>query len=246
MFVVATEGGRNTREARPMIEGIDRLAQLAGFGLSEIRLTGHKQTDDRDVFEALRLANVQSLFGFDARSARERIEQLPWVRTATIQRSFPDAVSVTIVERTPFAVWQTSGRRVLIDDSGRVLGVAPLMETNLPVVAGDGAAQFAGALVALLGEHANLRNRVTAAHRIEGRRWSLTLDGGLVVHLPAEGEEDALWRLTMSRPGGALLDRGLAVVDLRHPGHVVITPPAVAPVASLSAGPERTLRSAAR
>jgi cell division protein FtsQ len=235
VFCVATDGGRQTRQARPLIEAIDRLAEAAGLGLSEIRVAGHVQTDDKDVFEALRIANVHSLLGFDAKIARTRIEQLPWVRSATIQRSFPQAVSVTIAERIPFAIWDHAGRRQLIDDSGRVLGAAPPVSADLPVVAGDGAPGEAAQLFSVVSAHPNIQRRLTIAKRIEGRRWSLALDGGLTVHLPAEGVEDALWRLTMPRAGGSLIDRSLAVVDLRLPSQIIVTPSAIAPVAGLDA-----------
>lgn len=227
---VSADGGRQTREAQPLVVTIDRMAAAVGLGLTEIRVTGHRQTDDRDVFEALKLANVHSLFGFDAAAARERIEQLPWVRSATIQRSFPDAVNVTVAERLPFAIWDNAGRRLLIDDTGRVLGPAPVHAADLPVVAGEGAAQEAGLLMATMGDYQKVLRRLLVAQRVENRRWSLVLDGGMTVHLPAEGEAEAMWRLTMPRAGGALIDRAATLIDLRSTTQVVIAPVTTPPV----------------
>lgn len=231
VFAAATQGGPNVREARPLIEIVDKLAASAGLGLSEVRLVGHRQTDDRAVFDALNLANAQSLLGFDAQAARRRIEQLPWVRSATIQRSFPDAITVTIAERVAFAVWEQGGRRHLIDDTGRVLGPAPATETDLPVLRGEGAASAASQLLSLVSDHPQVLRRMAHAQRVEDRRWSLVLDEGVVVHLPVEGEGEALWRLTMPRTGGALIDRRVAAIDLRSPTHVVLTPLGSKPIA---------------
>lgn len=232
VFAIATEGGRYSRDVRPMWETFDRIAESAGLALTEIRLTGHVQTQDKAVFDALQLTQVHSLLGFDAQAARQRIEQLPWVRTATIQRSFPDTISVAIAERVPFALWEHDGRRHLIDETGRLLGPAPAI-AELPIVTGAGANTTAAQLLSQIAEHPHLASRVARAHRIEDRRWTLVLDAGLAVHLPAEDENEALWRLTMARPGGALVDRGLAVIDLRSPSLVVITPAAIAPVAGM-------------
>lgn len=231
LFGVAAHEGGHTRDAQPLVEAIDRLAATVGLGLTEIRVTGHRQTDDRDVFEALQLANVHSLFGFDARSARERIEKLPWVRSATIQLSFPDALNVTVAERLPFAVWENAGRRSLIDDTGRVLGPAPVLAADLPVVAGDGAAQETGLLMATLAEYPKVLRRLVVAQRVENRRWSLVLDGGMTVHLPAGDEAEAMRRLTMPRSGGALIDRAASSIDLRSRTQVIIAPVAPASVA---------------
>ena len=39
------------------------------------------------------------MLSFDSRAAQERIERLPWVERASIERVFPDRLEVRITER---------------------------------------------------------------------------------------------------------------------------------------------------
>jgi cell division protein FtsQ len=61
-------------------------------------------------------------------------------------------------------------------------------------VSGEGAAQEAAALSALLGDFPQIARRVESAERVGTRRWTLHLAGGTSVELPATGEADALAR----------------------------------------------------
>jgi len=223
VYAVATEGGRNARAARPLGEQIDRVAALAGLGLRQINVTGHRMTPDADIFDALDPAGVASLLRFDSAAARERLERQPWVRAATVERVFPDEVSVAISEREPYAIWRKPGGDSLIDESGRELGpVARGTAAGLPVVAGAGAAAGAQRLLRTLSAYPGLVSRLALAERIGERRWTLTLKTGLVVHLPADDEAGALVQLMAPGQGGRLIDRDVAVVDLKNADRIVV------------------------
>jgi len=223
IFAVVTEGGRTTRSVRPLGEQIDDIATIAGFGLRQINLTGHRMTPDTAVFDALELSAAASLLRFDGAAALRRIERLPWVETATIERIFPDEISITLTERKPYAVWRKPGGDVLIDEEGRELGPAARAHAGaLPVIAGDGAALAAHALFRNLESYPELRNRLVEAERVADRRWTLTLERGMRIHLPAMNEAAALVRLMAPRRGGRLIDRDLALVDLRAEDRIII------------------------
>jgi cell division protein FtsQ len=218
-FAVLTGGGQDAREARPLIEELDRAAEALGLGLRQVNLTGHRHTDDRDVFDALDLPNVRSLLRFDGAAIEARIRRLPWVATASIERTVPGQVDIHITEREPFAVWRRGGREHLIDKSGRVLTAIPAGSApGLPIIAGEGAAVEAAAILGIVAGFPEIEGRIDAAERIGDRRWSLRLAGGPVIHLPAERPEAALGEL-MRRPGATLLlGPATAVIDLRNPG----------------------------
>jgi cell division protein FtsQ len=182
---------------------IEWLAEMAGFGLQQVAVSGHRFTPDGDIFEAVGLGRARTLLTFDPGAARERLERLPWVERATIERIIPDRLEVTILERAPFAVWRVDGRAFLIDKSGRVLSaVAPDAMRELPRLAGEGAPNEAEALVELLARHPGLGARVGLAERIGGRRWTLHLAGGGTIELPASGESEALARAMVLTQAG--------------------------------------------
>jgi cell division protein FtsQ len=175
---------------------IESGLELAGLGLQQITIVGHRYTSDTDIYAALDLDSARTLLSFDPGAAKARIEQLPWVEKATIERIAPDAVDVVISERTPFAVWREGERYWLIDRRGRKLQMAPAdVMPQLPRISGDGAPGEAVALTQLLADYPAIARKVELAERVAGRRWRLHMAGGANVDLPAEGETEALGRL---------------------------------------------------
>jgi cell division protein FtsQ len=208
------------RAPAPILPEIERLADAAGLGLQQVAVSGHRFTPDGDIFDALRLEEARTLLSFDSGAARQRIERLPWVERASIERIIPDRLEVRIVERAPFAVWHAEGRTFLIDRSGRVLTpIAPDAMPALRRLSGEGAPREAAALHELLGGHAGLLDRVKLAERVGGRRWRLHLADGSTIELPVSGEREALARgLALARSGVA---RG-GEIDLRADGRILL------------------------
>jgi cell division protein FtsQ len=215
---------RQVDSPAPALAEIERLLELAGFGLTQVSVTGHRYTPDADVFDAVGLASAHTLLSFDTRAAQDRIERLPWVERASVERVLPDRVEVRIVERTPYAVWRLGSSGFLIDKTGRALGTAPrgASAPQLPRVAGEGAAIEAGRLLELLAREPALRSRVEMAERVGRRRWTLHLTGGGRILLPAQGEADALARwLQIAGTRGRWDDE----IDLRVAGRPLLRAP---------------------
>jgi cell division protein FtsQ len=234
-FVALTQGGSHAREARPFLDEVDRLAEQVGLGLRHVYLSGHRMTQDSDIFDALDLVHARSLLRFDTLAARARIERLPWVEAAAVSRVFPDSLSIEITERRPFAVWRRSGREFLIDATGRVLGPSPRGAwAELPRVAGEGAAAAAARVLALLNRHRWLLQRLEEAVLVGERRWTLRLASGAEVLLPADREREALDEL-MKEPGILrLIETDGVRLDARSLDRLIIRPRT--PVAGHAAG----------
>jgi cell division protein FtsQ len=197
-------------------------AQLAGLGLDQVALIGHRYTADSDIFAAIDLKRARSMLSFDPQRARSRLAELPWIAEASIERVFPDRLEVRIRERTPVAVWRRGELSFLIDGDGRTLAPVPAeVMPQLPRVSGEGAAAAAAALLVLIGRFPDVKARMASAERIGGRRWSLRLMGGGAVHLPVTGEAEAL------AEAARLLARGFegAEIDLRAPARAIVREP---------------------
>lgn len=213
----------SSKLAEPLPRQIDRALVNIGLGINEISLTGHRYTLDSDIFAALESEETQSLVHFNVARARERVEALPWVETANVQRILPDRLRIEIVERRPAAVWLMDDREGLVDRTGRLLAwVTPGRTTDLPRIAGEGApAAAAGLFMALAAEPA-IASRVELATRIGDRRWTLTLNGGTIVHLPAGREPEGLRRLADLEARNRVMETGGQEVDLRVDGQIAV------------------------
>jgi cell division protein FtsQ len=218
--------------SQTMLSRLDQLAWQAGVGIEQVALAGHRLQSDADILDAVDLANVHSMLVLDTAAVRARIERLPWIATATIERRLPNEVAITVTERTPFAVWRRGGRDVLIDRSGRELSAISNTSTlELPRVEGQDAAEDATRLLDLVAGFPEVSSRMLHAERVAGRRWRLFLQGNTTIELPAEADAAALSMLVEPRAGGRLLDVDARTIDMTLLRRIVIRPSA-----SLKAG----------
>lgn len=229
---VLLAGSAALRATRPggALAGVsERLGRTMDLRVQEVVVEGRANTPEPLLRAALGVSKGGSLLGFSLADARERIEKLTWVQHATVERRLPGTVVVRLVERRPFAVWQTAGRFVLIDRAGRaVVEQDPAKDAaafkSLPLVVGAGAPAAAASLLDHLAAHPGLRGRVAAAVRVGERRWNLRLAAGGDVLLPEGAEGPAVARLAELHAAHALLDRPLQVLDLRLPDRLVVRP----------------------
>lgn len=224
----------------------DRIVSAtAGGGLVVARVTveGRVNAAATEILAASGLGQGMPMLGFSPEEVRARLERLDWVARASVQRRFPGHVHLVIEERVPFAIWQNRGRFALIDRTGRVIvheAVGRFAE--LPVVVGEGAAREAASLIGALAGYPELRRRVTASVRVNGRRWNLRLASGADVLLPEGHEAAALERLVSLHRENQVLDRELVAVDLRLPDRMVLRPAPLPPQEPSEPQPQRRTR----
>jgi cell division protein FtsQ len=200
----------------------DRVAgaavSRAGFGVTKLHLDGNVRTKSADIMAALGVRAGQPIFNVDVREARLRLLQLPWVAETDVMRRYPDDISVHIVERTPYARWQTDKGLVLVERQGRVI----LPENNgkfakLPLLMGEGAPIQAAGFVEAVSRYRGIVKRVSAYQYQSGRRWNLLLDDGVVVKLPETGWQKELPVLEHLIVDKGVLESDIREVDLRNP-----------------------------
>ena len=199
------------------------LSVQAGFRVEQVNLVGRDQTDSKAVLAAAGLKAGDPILAFDPEAARQRIESLPWISSAAVQRHLPDTVTITIAERKPIALWQHNGKITLIDSAGSNLGtVAIEAAPALPLIVGGDAPAHVSELLAALSDHPELAKRVQASSWIGSRRWNLKLDNGVEVRLPETGMPDALQQLADAEASSRVLERDIAAIDLRLAGKMIV------------------------
>jgi len=203
------------------------LTRHAGLTVAEVLVEGRERTSQKELRDALGVRGGDTILDVDLAAAQSRLEALPWVRDAVVERRLPDAIYVQLVEREPIARIRENGKLALVDRDGDILRIAVGKSfSDLPQVAGKGAAAHAPQLVGLLAEQPELAERVTLARRVGERRWDLTFDNGVVLRLPEELPSLAWARFAEYEKRHHLLDRGLVAIDLRIKDRIGLQTPA--------------------
>jgi cell division protein FtsQ len=136
---VIREQGR--RRLRIFVIGLAATAVLLGIwfllhtplvGARAVTVTGNVHESAAQVIGEAGLASQPPLLDVDAGATAARIEQLPWVRSASVSVSWPDGVHIRVIEETPrFAVSEAGGRWATLSADGRVLAVSVAREDGL-------------------------------------------------------------------------------------------------------------------
>ncbi|MCK8783101.1 cell division protein FtsQ/DivIB [Roseomonas sp. NAR14] len=204
-------------------DGIAAAGARLGLTVREIAVEGRRYTAMDLVRTAVGANRGDPLLDFSPATARERLELLDWVESATVERHLNGTIVVRLVERTPFAIWQHQGRFAILDAQGKVVTAEGIGNYGpLPLVVGAGADRAAVPLIAQLRTRPEIMVRTQAMVRISERRWNLRLHNGTDVLLPEGQEAAALSRLAELQAGQALLDRPLAAIDMRLPDKLVL------------------------
>lgn len=207
----------------------------AGLVVRHVVAEGRRRTSEGEIVQALARYRGMPLLAVDLAIVQQRVEQLPWVRAATVRRELPDTLVARITEHRPVAVWQQGQRRRLVGSDGEVIPVRDLSGfTTLPVIVGAAAPERVGALLAAIAHAPELARRLRRAVLVGGRRWTVWLDPQIEVRLP-ETEVEEAWRyLAEQQREGAILARAIDLIDLRRRDWLVVrtaTEPARAPAA---------------
>ena len=194
-----------------------------GFRVNEILVVGRAETSQKALRKAMRLDRGAPILAFDLEQARQRVEALPWVHRATVERMLPDTILLTIEERKALAIWQNKGSFALIDDHGVVILKSGLERfKDLVVVVGEEAPIKTAQLLTTLNTQPELRRLVKAAVWVGGRRWNLRLAGDIDVRLPEDNTEAAWTRLAEYERVHQVLERDVQILDLRIPDRLIV------------------------
>ena len=208
-----------------------------GFTVQEILVVGRRETSRQDLLAAVKLSQGAPILSFDLGSAKKRVEALPWVREATIERMLPDTILLNLVERRPLALWQRKGRFALIDQKGVVILNEGLDRySDLLVVVGEEAPSHASRLLEILSTQPRLMPMVKAAVWVGGRRWNVRMAGNIDVRLPEKDPTRAWARLAEYDRTHRVLERDVQVLDLRFPDRLIVRKPL--PAEKLATGRE--------
>ena len=188
------------------------------FMVQSMALTGGDDTLQAAVAELLPVAFPVSSFDLDLEAMRRSVEALDAVKSASVRVGQGGALEVRITPRIPAALWRDGQTLHLIDAAGVPAGTVASRadHAHLPLIAGDGAEQTIAEALALYARSGPLRSRVRGLVRIGERRWDIILDRDQRILLPGENPVAAFDRVIALNAAQDMLDRDVAIVDMRN------------------------------
>ncbi len=203
---------------------IYQIAEL-GFKLQNVEINGRNHTTHQELIDALKLKKNEPILSINLTEKRKKVEELGWVERAFLERILPDTLRLSIIERKPVALLQTQKGHQLIDQNGETIaGAAPETFGHLPVVSGEDAAIFAYHLIETLKTEPELYAEIWAIHYISKRRWNVLMKNGVTIKLPEDQPGFAWSRLARFDYKNQIIQRDLAVIDMRMQDQILIEP----------------------
>lgn len=222
-LVWAWQSGLVARQSETITQAVEQRSAALGLKVTDVLVEGRERTEPSAILDALSVGYGGPILAVQPDSARRRLEALPWVKQAAVERQLPNSIYVRLVERAPLALWQLQGRLSVIDHDGkRINGVDPNAYAHLPLVVGPGAPEEAGRLLQALQAAPELAERMRAAVRVSGRRWNVRLDNDVDVQLPEENLTKAWAELARIERSHGVLQRDVRMIDLRLPDRMVV------------------------
>jgi len=219
----AVRGGHLPVVLDELIDMRHALANAFGFRITSIALAGQHHVTREEILTTAGVTGRTSLLFLDATAARARLLTNPWIAEATVLKLYPGRLHIAVTERDAFALWQKSGKVVVIADDGTV--VEPYVSKRfamLRLIVGAGAETRAREFLAVIDRYPAVREQLQAVVLIAERRWNLRLNNGVDVRLPETGIETALGVLIALDRDKKLLSRDIVAVDLRLPDRVTV------------------------
>lgn len=198
------------------------VARQIGAKVESIMVSGVERQDPVALFSALGLKKGSSLVGFDITDAKERIEELDWVKEASVVRKLPSTVMLEITEHKAFARLKLNDGQWLIDEKGQLISKSTDEFKDLPLFEGKSAASQASSLMSILKKQPEIAKQLVGALYVSERRWDLKMASGVKIMLPEKEQEHALMLLKVLDERRNVLSMKGGAVDLRLKDRIVL------------------------
>ena len=206
-----------------LVEISANVSEAAGLVVREVIVKGRLKTRKSTLLKALKVSEGDNILAINMTAMRDRINKLPWVKYVRIERHLPNKISLTLVERTPMARWQTNRMLKLIDDHGDVIPRVDLARfSNLPIIIGKNAPKVAGQILKTLSSEPHLFRRVKSLTLVSDRRWDVRLDNQINVHLPEKNPGRAWTHLATVEQGHNIFGDQVQGIDMRLENQLII------------------------
>lgn len=154
------------------------------FPIHSVKITGNYPHLDHDLLRQTIIPFIQNGFvNLDSSGLNDRLAQLPWVYSASVQRQWPDTLLIQITEQNPVAQF---GKNTLLNAQGDLFTVDPkTIPSNLPVFVGQ-----VGQQQTMLASYQQMQKlldplklKITTLVMDTRGSWQLELSNGIIVYI---------------------------------------------------------------
>jgi cell division protein FtsQ len=207
-------------------------------GTDAVILRGNHFVSQAEVAAAIGAGAQPNLFRLSLGEARRQVEAIPWVRSASLRRVYPDRLEVDVTERKPTAFVNLGGGVKLVDADGVTLEKPADSSFDFPVLTGIDSSMSLADRRARLALFDQFTQELKL--RVNGAAWAVSeadlSDLADLKALLVEGRQTILVHFG-DKDFGQRFDTFLALlpqvqraspsvdsVDLRYRGQVVVSP----------------------
>lgn len=204
-------------------ESMVDVTKRMGLRVSDVFVEGRQNVPLEKILKVINVQRGAPLLSYDPYQMKKQLEEISWVRQATVKRQLPGIIFIQLSERHPVALWQHQQQLYLVDEKGVIISGDNLqIFDKLPIIVGGDAPVHAPHILHLLESFPDLRKKLTALVRVGGRRWNLHLSRSLQIKLPEINVEKALVRLDMLIKQKKINPSAVSVIDLRVQNQMVM------------------------
>lgn len=199
-----------------ILQNTYQLTAALGFRLENILIEGQQNVASESILSALESSTGTPIMAINLSKIQARLQQNPWIKAAAVERRIPSTIYITILERSPIAIWQVNQKFLLIDPEGHHIAGADLEKfSDLLHVVGPDANIYADQLIKACSRYPELATKIISAVRYGERRWNLNLQQNISIKMPEIGFNQALDYLAGLNKINKLFDQNYKSLDLR-------------------------------
>jgi cell division protein FtsQ len=101
-----------------------------------IEIAGNRNAAREDILGVFGGDISRNIFKIPLDERKRKLEEIPWIESASVMRYLPNRLAVVVKERTPVAIVQTDSRIALIDATGAVMDMPDQSNYSFPVLTG--------------------------------------------------------------------------------------------------------------
>lgn len=201
---------------------ISGFANDYGFSVRQVTINGRNHLAIDKLKTALNIEYGDNILLESAHDIQSRINEIDWVKSASVRIVLPERVIINLEERIPIALYKNNDNLFLVDGEGVLIQTDNFSDfIDLPIISGDNAHLYIADLLDILQSQPEMFSKVSSINMVRRNRWNINFFNGMEVLLPEKQTLQAWQQLADLQEKQKIMNRAVSHIDMRIPGRVV-------------------------